>query len=125
MSRLNIFGEPLKSCCTDPMTGYYRDGFCRSDPNQPSRHLVCIIATKEFLEFSKQAGNDLSTPQPKWNFPGVKPGDKWCLLAPRWKEAYDHGMAPQVVLEACAEEALEYVTMDMLIEHAYRTKTVE
>lgn len=107
------------------MTGFYRDGYCRTDAEHPSKHLVCIIATEPFLEFSKRMGNDLSTPRPEWNFPGLLAGDKWCLLAPRWREAYEHGAAPQVVLEACAEEALEFVTMDMLIEHAYRTNPVE
>lgn len=120
MKRLNIFGEPLKSCCTKPMTGYFRDGFCRSDNEVKSRHLICIIATDNFLAFSKEMGNDLSTPHPEWNFPGLKAGDKWCLLAPRWREAYDQGKAPTVVLEACAEEALEFVSIEMLIEHAYR-----
>lgn len=120
MKQLNIFGEPLKSCCTNPMTGYFRDGFCRSDNEIKSRHLICIIATDEFLAFSKEMGNDLSTPHPEWNFPGLKAGDKWCLLAPRWREAYDQGKAPTVLLEACAEEALEFVSIEMLIEHAYR-----
>ena len=81
----NIFGEPLKSCCTDPLTGYFRDGYCRTDKSDYGNHTVCVIVTKEFLEFSKRNGNDLITPQPKYLFPGLKAGDKWCLCASRWQ----------------------------------------
>lgn len=116
----NIFGEKLIPCCFEPMTGFYRDGLCRTDANEVGRHVVCAIMDEEFLAFTIKAGNDLSTPRPEYDFPGLKPGDKWCLCALRWKEAYDHGCAPQVILEACAEEALDYVDIDALIEHAHK-----
>jgi uncharacterized protein (DUF2237 family) len=116
----NVFGEELIPCCFDPLTGYFRDGLCRTDESDSGRHVVCAIMTSEFLEFSKRVGNDLSTPRPEYAFPGLKPGDKWCLCALRWKEAFDHGMAPQVILEACAEKALEYIDMKDLLAHAYK-----
>ena len=116
----NVFGEELTPCCFKPVTGYFRDGFCRTDDSDAGRHVVCAIMTKEFLEFSKFAGNDLSTPRPEYGFPGLKPGDQWCLCALRWKEAYDNGMAPEVVLEACAEEALDYIDINALIKYAYK-----
>lgn len=118
----NVFGEELIPCCYSPMTGYFRDGFCRTDDSDHGRHVVCAIMTEAFLTFSKQSGNDLSTPRPEYEFPGLKPGDQWCLCALRWKEAYDHGVAPLVVLEACAEKALEYIEFNALIEHANKTK---
>ena len=111
----NIFGEPLKACCTDPMTGFYRDGLCRTDQFDQGSHTVCALVTIEFLEFSKSKGNDLSTPRPEYDFPGLKPGDKWCLCALRWKEAYQAGFAPKVDLEATNEKALEYAEMHDLI----------
>ncbi|MFW6350981.1 MAG: DUF2237 family protein [Bacteroidota bacterium] len=117
----NIFGEPLKSCCTKPLTGYFRDGYCRTDEKDNGRHVVCAIVTTEFLKFSKSRGNDLITPMPQYDFPGLKPGDKWCLCALRWKEALDAGCAPKVVLEATDEKALEYITMEDLIRHAEKT----
>lgn len=110
----------MEPCCFDPMTGYYRDGYCRTDNDDRGKHVVCAIVTEEFLTFSKRVGNDLSTPIPAYDFPGLKPGDKWCLCALRWKEAFENGVAPQVIPEACAEEALNYVTMEQLIEYAYR-----
>ncbi len=116
----NVFGEELIPCCYAPLTGYFRDGFCRTDESDRGSHVVCAIMTDEFLEFSKEAGNDLSTPRPEYTFPGLKAGDQWCLCALRWKEAYDHGKAPMVILEACAEEALKYVKINQLIEFAYK-----
>ena len=116
----NIFGEELIPCCYEPMTGFYRDGFCRTDDADGGKHVVCAIMTSEFLEFTKSRGNDLSTPLPAYGFPGLKPGDKWCLCAIRWREAEEHGAAPKVVLEACAEEALEYVDINTLVEYAYK-----
>ena len=95
----NIFGEPLESCCTDPLTGYFRDGYCRTDKSDYGNHTVCVIVTKEFLEFSKTNGNDLMTPQPKHLFPGLKAGDKWCLCASRWQEALEAGFVPKVELK--------------------------
>jgi len=111
----NVFGEALIPCCFSPITGFFRDGLCRTDDSDHGRHVVCAVMTAEFLEFSKLAGNDLSTPRPEYEFPGLKPGDQWCLCALRWKEAYDHGVAPKVVLEACAEKALEFVHINDLI----------
>lgn len=96
------------------MTGFYRDGFCRTGADDTGRHTVCIRATADFLEFSRAAGNDLSTPRPEFNFPGIKDGDKWCLCVLRWREALQAGVAPQVVLEACHESALQYVALEDL-----------
>ena len=112
----NVFGKPLIGCCTDPMTGYFRDGVCNTDPTDGGRHLVCAIMTKEFLIFSKARGNDLSTPRPEYQFPGLKPGDGWCLCALRWKEAYDAGVVVPVRLEATHQKALEYVDFADLLE---------
>lgn len=116
----NIFGEELIPCCHSPMTGFYRDGLCRTDATDMGTHVVCAVMTKEFLAFTKSRGNDLSTPRPEYEFPGLKPGDKWCLCVLRWREAEEHGAAPKVMLEASAEEALEYVEMDTLITHAHK-----
>lgn len=114
----NIFGEPLKSCCTNPLTGFYRDGFCRTNKEDEGKHLVCGIVTSEFLLYSKSRGNDLITPRPEYSFPGLQPGDKWCLCALRWKEAFEAGCAPKVVLESTDERALEYIGIKDLISHA-------
>jgi uncharacterized protein (DUF2237 family) len=116
----NIFGEPLESCCTNPKTGFYRDGFCRTNQEDNGKHVVCAIVTAEFLEFSRRQGNDLSTPRPEYLFPGLQPGDKWCLCALRWKEAFEAGCAPKVVLEATDERALEYIDINNLILHAVK-----
>lgn len=116
----NVFGEPLQVCCTSPMTGYYRDGLCRTDEQDRGKHTVCAIMTEDFLRFSKAMGNDLSTPLPAYQFPGLKAGDQWCLCALRWKEAFDAGKAPLVVLEATNEKTLDYVQLNDLIAHAYR-----
>lgn len=120
-SAKNIFGEPLKECSDDPVTGFYRDGCCHTGPEDKGRHLVCAIMTEEFLEFSKARGNDLSTPMPRFNFPGLKAGDRWCLCALRWKEAFDEGVAPRVDLEATNEKVLNYLTMDALLSHAHKS----
>src|SRR5437762_2862658 len=119
-SAKNVLGTKLKSCCNDPVTGFYRDGFCNTGPDDFGLHIVCIIATKEFLEFSKARGNDLSSPHEEWGFPGLKPGDKWCLCALRWKEALDAGMAPQVDLEATHVSALEHLDLASLKQFAVR-----
>lgn len=113
----NVLGTTLQSCCFDPLTGFYRDGFCHTGPQDSGRHLICARMTDEFLQFSKSRGNDLTTPYPTYRFPGLKAGDQWCLCALRWKEAYDAGLAPPVVLEACHEKALNYVKFEMLLEH--------
>ena len=114
----NILGEDLLSCSTDPMTGFYRDGCCKTGPGDMGVHTVCAIMTEEFLEFSKARGNDLSTPKPEWRFPGLKPGDRWCLCAPRWQEAYEAGMAPRVVAAATHIATLEHCDAKALKEHA-------
>ncbi len=124
MENNNIFGQPLIACSHEPLTGYFRDGCCNTDKTDQGVHTVCIVATEEFLAFSKAAGNDLSTPVPEWSFPGIKPGDKWCLCAIRFKEAYENNAAPKVILEATNEKTLEIVEMDVLIEHAYYTDKV-
>lgn len=118
----NVLGGELKSCCTDPMTGFYRDGYCRTGADDTGRHTVCIRATDEFLEFSKMVGNDLSTPMPQYAFPGVKDGDKWCLCVLRWREAFEAGMAPQVILEACHESVLKIVSLEDLQQYAEEGK---
>ncbi len=114
----NVLGGPLLTCCTSPMTGFYRDGCCRTGPEDHGVHSVCTRVTEEFLEFSRAQGNDLSTPVPEFGFPGLQPGDCWCLCASRWKEALDAGMAPPVVLEATHEDTLQYVSLEDLREHA-------
>ena len=114
----NVLGEPLQTCCESPMTGFYRDGYCRTGADDTGRHTVCILATDEFLEFSKAAGNDLSTPRPEYAFPGLKDGDKWCLVAMRWQQALEADMAPQVFLEATHESALDFISLDDLRRYA-------
>lgn len=114
----NVFGEPLISCSTDPMTGFYRDGCCRTGAGDMGLHVVCTVMTDDFLRFSKLKGNDLSTPIPEYQFPGLKAGDRWCLCAARWKEAYDAGMAPDVVLAATHISALEFASLEELQECA-------
>jgi uncharacterized protein (DUF2237 family) len=114
----NVLGGELQSCCTDPMTGFYRDGYCRTGTEDAGRHTVCILATTEFLAYSKSVGNDLSTPMPQYDFPGLKDGDRWCLVAMRWRQALDDGMAPQVVLAATHESTLQVVDLDDLKKHA-------
>ncbi|PHI20144.1 hypothetical protein CEQ90_09345 [Lewinellaceae bacterium SD302] len=113
----NVLGTDLKSCCFDPLTGFYRDGFCRTGPQDSGRHLVCARMTEGFLEFTKGRGNDLSTPLPAYNFPGLKAGDQWCLCALRWREALAAGLAPPVILEACHENLLQYVDFATLLDH--------
>ena len=114
----NVIGTNLEVCCTSPMTGYYRDGFCRTGGQDFGSHVVCAQVTVEFLEFTKSQGNDLSTPAPHYNFPGLKPGDRWCLCASRWQEALEAGVAPPVILSATHARALEVVSLDELKKHA-------
>ena len=114
----NVLGGELASCSTSPMTGFYRNGCCETGPHDTGMHTVCAVMTAEYLAFAKAAGNDLSTPRPEFAFPGLKPGDRWCLCAPRWKEALDAGMAPQLVLEACHEETLAIVPLGVLKDFA-------
>lgn len=115
---LNVFGQPLQPCGLDPLTGFYRDGCCNTGYDDPGMHVVCVRVTREFLAFSKKAGNDLTTPQPAAGFPGLKPGDQWCLCAGRWKEALDAGVAPPVVLAATHEETLAMLPLAELKRHA-------
>ena len=110
----NVLGKPIKMCSASPMTGYFRDGVCNTDETDSGTHVVCAKMTKKFLEYTKKKGNNLSTPNPQYNFPGLKPGDKWCLCALRWKQALDGKVAPMVDLEATHKKALDYVNMDML-----------
>ncbi|ERN42287.1 hypothetical protein KR51_00010620 [Rubidibacter lacunae KORDI 51-2] len=118
----NVLGESLAPCCTDPMTGYFRTGTCDTGAGDFGAHVVCAQVTEEFLEFTKMRGNDLSTPQPGFGFPGLKPGDRWCLCAARWQEAVDAGVAPPVVLAATHVTALEFVSHRELELHAIDKK---
>jgi uncharacterized protein (DUF2237 family) len=117
---LNVLGEELMPCSNAPLTGYYRNGCCETGPDDTGLHTVCAVMTAEFLAFSRRAGNDLSTPRPDLGFPGLKPGDRWCLCAPRWKEALDAGVAPPVVLESTHEETLAITPLGILKDHAAR-----
>lgn len=115
----NVLGGPLEDCSHEPLTGFFRDGCCRTGAQDRGVHAVCARVTEEFLSFSRSAGNDLSTPRPEYRFPGLKPGDRWCLCAARWKEAWEAGVAPPVVLEATHASALEYVDRASLEAHAW------
>ena len=118
----NVFGEELKVCCTSPMTGYFRDGSCRTISEDTGTHTVCAIMTDEFLDFSLSKGNNLITPIPYYNFPGLKAGDKWCLCASRWVEAEKAGKAPLVILEATHEKTLDFTSLETLVKYAYVKK---
>jgi uncharacterized protein (DUF2237 family) len=115
---LNVHGESLQPCGTDPLTGYYRNGFCECGPDDVGRHAVCAVMTEEFLAHQKAVGNDLSTPRPEWHFPGLHPGDRWCVVAERWLEAHDDGIAAPVVLASTNQRALEIVPLAALRRHA-------
>ena len=115
----NVLGTALEPCCTDPMTGFYRDGYCRTGPGDTGLHTVCTRVTAEFLEFSKSRGNDLSTPRPEYDFPGLKPGDLWCLCVTRWTEALDANLAPPVRLASCHLSVLEFTDLETLQEHSF------
>lgn len=110
----NVLGTQLQTCSTDPVTGFFRDGCCETGPTDRGRHIVCAVMTDDFLAFSKANGNDLSTPMPQYRFPGLKAGDRWCLCLERWREAHKAGCAPQVILEATHEIALERLTLSTL-----------
>ena len=114
----NVRGGELEPCSIDPVTGFYRDGTCRTGPQDLGVHVVCAEMTETFLAFSKEAGNDLSTPRPEWGFPGLKPGDRWSLCADRWREALDAGFAPPLYLAATHTSALEFVSFADLEAHA-------
>ncbi len=114
----NVLGSPLEACCIDPLTGFYRDGYCNTGTSDIGTHVVCALITTEFLEYTKSKGNDLSSPNPYWRFPGLKAGDKWCLCVRRWLEAVQVGKAPKILLESTHEKALEYVSKELLLTHA-------
>jgi uncharacterized protein len=115
-SQRNLLGQALEPCSTEPLTGWFRTGCCETDETDVGRHVVCIAVTEAFLAFSKQRGNDLSTPRP--GFPGLAPGDRWCVCAARWKEAHDAGVAPPVFLAGTHESAVEVCDRDALLSHA-------
>jgi len=121
--RTNVLGGKLLPCCFSPMTGFYRDGYCRTGPGDYGLHTVCVEATAEFLAYSRAAGNDLSTPVPQYQFPGLEPGDRWCLCVTRWKEALEAGMAPAVVLSGTHISALEFFSLEDLQRHAVKEET--
>lgn len=118
----NVLGTALEPCSLDPETGYLRDGHCRHLQRDPGRHEVCAVVSEEFLQFSNAQGNDLMTPRPDLGFPGLEPGDRWCLCVPRWVEAHEAGVAPPVVLDATAEAVLEDVAVETLKEHDAATQ---
>lgn len=114
----NVLGGELEACSTSPLTGFFRDGCCNTGPEDVGSHTVCTRVTAEFLDFSLSQGNDLLTPMPEYGFPGLQPGDQWCLCASRWAQAFGAGAAPQVVMAATHERALEVITLDQLRDHA-------
>ncbi len=114
----NVLGGPLEECGTDPVTGFYRDGCCTSGPEGVGSHTICVVVTAEFLEHQRSVGNDLSTPRPEYRFPGLTPGDRWCVVAARWAQAYEAGHAAPVVLAATHERALQIVPLDVLSRYA-------
>jgi len=121
--RTNVLGGKLLPCCFSPMTGFYRDGYCRTGPGDHGLHTVCVEVNAAFLAFSREVGNDLSTPMPEYQFPGLEAGDRWCLCVTRWKQALDAGMAPAVVLSGCHISALEFVSLEELQAHAVKEET--
>ncbi|MFT6048452.1 MAG: hypothetical protein ACI9KI_000172 [Patiriisocius sp.] len=112
--QLNVLGTALEPCCVDPATGYFRDGYCRTMSQDTGTHIVCAIMTSDFLNYTRLKGNDLSTPIPHWQFPGLIAGSKWCLCISRWLEAEKAGVAPPIVLEATLDKALKYTTLALL-----------
>ena len=115
---LNVFGEKLESCSEEPLTGFYRDGCCNTSDADYGQHTVCVQVSQAFLEYSRFRGNDLTTPVKEFGFPGLKPGDRWCLCAQRWLEAYEHDMAPKIYLAATHQRATEVIPMEVLKEYA-------
>jgi len=118
----NVFGEPLEMCCASPMTGYFRDGLCRSVSHDTGTHTVCAVMTDEFLQFSASRGNDLITPIPYYQFPGLKSGDRWCLCVKRWIQAEKCGKAPKLILESTHEKTLKYTELDSLVKYAFKNQ---
>ncbi len=118
MSERNVLGGELETCGVDPMTGFHRDGTCTVGPHDAGLHAICAVMTEEFLAHQASVGNDLATPRPEWHFSGLTPGDRWCVVAVRWLQAYDAGLAAPVVLAATSERALEVVSLDVLRRHS-------
>ena len=118
MNQLNVFGQPLLSCCYDPLTGFFRDGFCNTNQQDSGTHIICALMTDSFLVFSRDKGNDLITPVPEFNFPGLVKGDYWCICVLRWIEAYENQMAPRIKLASTNKLALDYVDLELLKEFA-------
>ena len=118
MSEPNVLGGELQGCSTDPLTGWFRDGSCRTGPNDLGSHTICAVMTADFLEHQRSIGNDLTTPHPEFRFPGLNPGDRWCVTAPNWLRAHQDGVAAPVVLAATSRSALEIVPIEILREHA-------
>ncbi|KUI45727.1 hypothetical protein AU198_22975 [Mycobacterium sp. GA-1199] len=118
MAELNVLGEPLEPCSSDPMTGFYRDGCCSTGPEDLGSHTICAVVTAEFLGHQRSIGNDLSTPRPEYRFPGLRPGDRWCVTAVNWLKAYQDGFAAPVVLASTHERTLEVISLEALREHA-------
>lgn len=118
LGKKNVLGTELKQCCTNPITGYYRNGYCHTGPTDHGTHIVCATVTKDFLEFTKSKGNDLITPLPAYQFPGLVPGNKWCLCALRWLEAFKAGKAPKIDLEATDEHMLNYIDKETLLKYS-------
>ena len=114
----NVFGEEIETCCESPITGFFRDGFCHTDDTDEGVHTICVSMTEDFLEFSKSKGNDLSTPRPEFNFPGLKEGDSWCLCAERWVEAYEVSMAPKLYIKKTNLRTLDIVPLEILKKFA-------
>ena len=114
----NVLGGPLESCSKDPLTGFYRTGCCETGPDDAGRHVICVVVSEEFLDYSQSVGNDLSTPMPQYGFEGLKAGDQWCLCAPRWVQALEAGCAPPVKLRATEASALEVASLEDLTAHA-------
>ena len=119
----NVFGNPLEICCTDPVTGFFRNGYCSTGPTDHGKHVVCATVTNQFLQFSQSVGNDLSTPKPEYNFPGLVAGNCWCLCALRWKEAMENGCAPPLNLAATHQRMLDFVSLDTLVQFNNVTQT--
>ena len=118
MNQLNVFGQPLLSCCYDPLTGFFRDGFCNTNRQDSGTHIICALMTDSFLTFSRDKGNDLITPLPEFDFPGLVNGDYWCICVLRWIEAYENQMAPRIKLASTNKVALDYVDLELLKEFA-------
>ena len=118
-NHLNVLNQPLKPCCNDPVTGYYRNGFCQTGKDDFGNHIICVLMTEDFLAYSKNVGNDLSTPRPEFDFRGCIPGDKWCVCITRWVDAYEDGVIAPVFLESSHIKCLDYIDLTILKKHAY------